>query len=218
MWRLFAILLLAAAAYPQSIDGTLSDSITHAPIPGVIVTLLGPARYNSTTDEAGVFHFPNVQPGKYFLNIVKAGYVLPLPQSGTFHVDRDMRLSVEMDPLGRVEGRVRYPDGRPAPRAAVTLTGAGHNYTGDADPGGHFLIEDVVSGSYVLRATGAAWDPKPEGEIWAPTWFPSTIDRAAAEPIPVTNGLTVTHDIRLRSVPARRVAWSAMKRANPRLV
>ena len=46
MARFFAILWLAAVAYPQSVDGTLSDSITHAPIPDVIVTLLGPVRYN----------------------------------------------------------------------------------------------------------------------------------------------------------------------------
>src|SRR5678809_707009 len=103
MWRLSAIVFLAAAAQAQSVDGTLSDSITHAPIPDVIVTLLGPARYNNTTDEAGGFHFPSVQPGKYFLNIVKAGYVLPLALSGSFRVDADTRLSVEMDPLGRVE-------------------------------------------------------------------------------------------------------------------
>jgi hypothetical protein len=206
MERLFAILFLAAVAHPQSVDGTLSDSITRAPIPGVIVTLLGPVRYNSTTDEAGVFHFPEVQPGKYFLNISKAGYALPRAHSASFRVDTDTRLSIQMDPLGRVEGRVRYPDGRPAPRAAVTLNGGGHNYTGDADPGGHFLIEDVVAGSYILRAAGRAWDPKTEGEIWAPTYFPSTVDRTAAEPISVANALTLTRDIRLRSVPARRVS------------
>lgn len=184
MWRLCAILLVAVTAHSQTVDGTLTDSITHVPIPDVIVTLLGPARYNATTDEAGVFHFPEVRQGKYFLNIVKSGYVLPASQSGSFRVDKDTRLSVEMDPLGRVEGRIRYPDGRPAPRAAVALTGEGHNYTGDADPGGHFLLEDVVPGSYILRATGAAWDPKAEGEIWAPTYFPSTIDRDSARTDP----------------------------------
>jgi hypothetical protein len=205
MWRMSAILLVAAAANSQTVDGTLTDSITRAPIPDVIVTLLGQVRYNATTDDAGAFHFPEVHPGKYYLNIVKAGYVLPAARSRSFTVDADTRLSIEMDPLGGVEGRVRYPDGRPAPRATVALTGEGHNYTDDADPGGHFLIEDVVPGSYILRAAGAAGDPKAEGEIWVPTYFPATTDRAAAEPISVTNGLTVTRDVRLRSVPARRI-------------
>ena len=204
MCRLFAILLFAVAAHAQTVDGTLTDSVTHAPIRDVIVTLLGQGRYNATADDAGVFHFPEVHPGKYYLNIVKAGYVLP-PARSRFDVDADTRLSIEMDPLGRVDGRVRYPNGRPAPLATVALTGEGHNYRGDADLGGNFLIEDVAPGSYILRATGAAWEPKAEGEIWAPTYFPSTIDRDEAEPIPVSTALTVTREVRLRSVPARRV-------------
>ena len=143
MCRLFAILLFAVAAHAQTVDGTLTDSITRAPIPDVIVTLLGQGRYNATADDAGVFHFPEVHPGKYYLNIVKAGYVLP-PARSRFDVDADTRLSIEMDPLGRVDGRVRYPNGRPAPLATVALTGEGHNYRGDADLGGNFLIEDVA--------------------------------------------------------------------------
>jgi hypothetical protein len=112
-----------------------------------------------------------------------------------------------MDPLCLVEGRVRYPDGRPAPRASVWLTvrpaGAPRNVM--ADIGGHFLFDDVNPGEYILQAGAAPGDPRPEGEIWAATYFPSTVDRAAAEPIRVVTGLVATHDIRLRSVPARRI-------------
>ena len=204
MWWLTPILLIATAAHAQSVNGTVTDSITHAPIPNVIVTLLGPLHYNATTDEAGAFQMQEVHAGKYVVNVVKAGYVLP-PARRTFQVDTATLLSVEMDPLGRVEGRVRYLDGRPAPRASVSLSGGGHNYTASADIGGNFLVEDVAPGSYILRAAGAPGDPKAEGEIWAPTYFPSTVDRAGAEPISVANGLTVARDIRLRSVPARRV-------------
>ena len=84
MWRLSPIFLVAVAAHAQTVDGTLTDSITKVPIPDVIVTLLGPARYNATTDDVGVFHFPEVRPGQYFLNIIKAGYVLPVVRSGSF--------------------------------------------------------------------------------------------------------------------------------------
>jgi len=38
------------------------------------------------------------------------------------------------------------------------------------------------------------------------TYFPATVDRAAADPISVSAGLTVTRDVRLRSVPGRRVS------------
>jgi hypothetical protein len=204
---LAALLLLASATHAQSVDGTLTDSVSHAPIPNVIVTLLGPQRYNDTTDEAGVFHMGPVAPGKYVLNIVKAGFVLPPERRAGFQVDSDTRLSVVMDPLSLVEGRVRYPDGRPAPRASVWLTPNpdGPERNRIADIGGHFVFDDVKPGHYILRAEAAPGDPKMEGEIWAATFFPSTTDRAAAEPIRVAIGLDATHEIRLRSVPARRV-------------
>jgi carboxypeptidase family protein len=190
----------------QSVDGTLTDSVSHVPIPGVIVTLKGPARYDSTTDDAGAFHMGPVRPGKYVLDIVKAGYILPPAQRAAFQVNSDLRLSVEMHPLSLVKGRVLYSDGRPAPRASVWLsahpTGAARTVTADA--GGAFVFDDVKPGQYFLYAA-ANGEPRLEGEIWAVTYFPSTTDRSAAEPILVVTGVLAAHDIRLRSVPARRI-------------
>src|SRR5690348_8764441 len=93
MARLALVLIFASALRAQSVDGTLTDSVSHRPIPDVIVTLLGPARYNDTTDETGVFHISPVRLGKYVLNIVKAGYVLP-PSRASFQVESDTRLAV----------------------------------------------------------------------------------------------------------------------------
>ena len=64
MYRLAALLLTAYAALAQTVDGVLVDSVTRAPLPGVIVTLTGPARYDATTDEVGAFHIGAVQPDK----------------------------------------------------------------------------------------------------------------------------------------------------------
>jgi hypothetical protein len=209
MARVALLFLLAAAARAQSIDGRLTDSVSHAPIPDVIVTILGPARYNGTTDDTGVFHIGPVQPGKYVWNIVKAGYVLPPERRKAFQIDTETRLSVEMDPLPTLEGRVRYPDGRPAPRAPVWLAPAqpmtGAVRASAADPGGRFFFDDVKPGDYVLRAAAAPGDPKAEGELWAATWFPSVLEHAGAETIRVGAVVTSTYDIRLRSVPARRI-------------
>jgi hypothetical protein len=207
MARVAALLLLAAAARAQSVHGMLTDSMTRAPIPDVIVTLLGPSRYNGTTDQSGVFHIDGVKPGKYVLNILKAGYLLSADFRGSFAIEKDTRLSITMDPLGRVEGRIRYFDGRPAPRASVWLRGVptGSFLSETADAGGHFVFEDVKPGNYVMHAVSAPGDPKPEGEIWVATWFPSTTDQASAEPIRVGSGTMETRDVRLRSVPARRL-------------
>src|SRR5262245_50120302 len=114
---LAGLLLAAITAHAQLVEGTLTDSVSHVPMPGVIVTLLGPDRYDVMTDDAGTFHVGPVLRGKYALNIVKGGYILPPAAQASFQVDSDKRLSVELDPLCLVEGRVRYPDGRPAPRS-----------------------------------------------------------------------------------------------------
>lgn len=207
MWRLGAILLLAGVAHAQAIVGTVTDSVTHAPIPNVMLTLFGVTRYGVTTSETGSFQLEDVKPGKYYLNVMKPGYVLA-PSQRDVQVARDMRLDIEMDPLGRIEVRVRYADGRPAPRAQVWLSAApnGALRGATADVGGRFAFADLQPGEYHVRAAGNSRDPKPEGEIWAPTWFPSAIDGAAAEAIGVSNGATATADIRLRSVAARRIA------------
>src|SRR5580765_747010 len=89
--------VLQAAA--QFVDGTLSDGVNHVPIVGTVVTLVGPARYNAQTDETGAFHIGPVQRGKYTLNIVQGGYILPPERNTPFQVDADLRLVLEMDPL-----------------------------------------------------------------------------------------------------------------------
>ena len=113
MARLVALLLFASSLPAQMLDITVTDSVTRAPMPGIIVTLLGPDRYDGMTDDFGVLHVGPVQRGKYMLNIVKSGYILPPAGQASFPVDSDKRLSVELDPLCLVDGRVQYPDGRP---------------------------------------------------------------------------------------------------------
>lgn len=204
---LHTLIVACSALHAQMVDGTLTDSVSHGPIPGVIVMLLGAERYEAVADEAGSFHIGPVQPGKYALNIVKRGYLLPPASQASFPVDSDTRLSVQMDPLSLVRGRVRYPDGRPAPRASVWLSqhpnGAARTVTADA--GGDFVFDEVRPGQYILLAVANTRDPRAEGEVWAATYFPSTIDRASAQPIGVITGVTASQDIRLRSVPARHI-------------
>ena len=207
MCRLAALLLTAYAALAQTVDGVLVDSVTQAPLPGVIVTLIGPARYNGTTDEAGAFHIGPVQTGKYVLNIVKADYRLPASKRGSLQIDSDLRLTVEMDPLARIAGRLLYADGRPAAHAQLRLTrqegGQAHGATTDA--AGHFEFEDLQPDSYILSGAAAAEVHAPAGEIWVPTWFPGTLEHDAAEPIPVGVGGVAAREFRIRSVPARHI-------------
>jgi hypothetical protein len=207
MCRLAALILTAGAALAQSVDGVLVDSVTRAPLPDVIVTLIGPARYNGTTDEAGAFYIGSIQPGKYVLNIVKADYRLAASQRGSLQIDSDLRLTVQMDPLARITGRLLYADGRPAAHAQLRLTRqvGGSALGATTDAAGHFEFEDLQPGSYILCGIGAADVRAPAGEIWVTTWFPGTLDGEAAEPIPVVVGGVTTREFRVRSAPVRHI-------------
>lgn len=177
--RVAALLLTAYAALAQTVDGVLVDSVRRAPLPDVIVTLIGPARYNGTAD--GAFHIGPVQLGKYVLNIVKADYRISASKRGSLQIDSDLRLTVEMDPLARIAGRLLYADGRAAAHAQLRLTkqdgGQAHGATTDAV--GYFEFEDLQPGSYILSGAATADVQAPAGEVWAPTWFPDTLDRDA---------------------------------------
>jgi hypothetical protein len=58
-----AALLFASALRGQMVDGTLSESVSHAPIPGVVFMLLGKERYEAVADEA-MFTRRKAPPGK----------------------------------------------------------------------------------------------------------------------------------------------------------
>jgi Carboxypeptidase regulatory-like domain len=77
------LLLLAGAVFAQTVSssagaitGTVTDS-TKSVLPGVIVTLAGPAVMGApivTTGENGTFRFPTVAPGEYTITFELAGF------------------------------------------------------------------------------------------------------------------------------------------------
>jgi len=208
MARIAALVLFASALHAQFVDGTVTDRQTHAGLAGVTVNLHGPSSYSAVTDRAGVFHIGPVEPGKYFLKVDTPGYTMPAGSGKNFAVGATaMTVSLEMDPQGRLQGRVLYPDGKPAPRAPLWLAiyPRGGVLTRTADEKGHFDFEDVKPGAYILRAGPPSGASAVDGEIWAPTYFPNATERGSAETIRLRSGATFTQDIRLRSVPARRI-------------
>lgn len=205
-----ALLLIAPASlYAQSIEGTVVNSVTRAPVASLTITFSGPATYTAVSDAVGAFSVPSVQPGEYTPKIQTNSFFVPELQLKPFRVgDGPVKLSYEMAPLGRLEGRVFYPDGRPAARAPlwVLIYPRGGAITHTTGEDGRFRIEGLNAGSYLLRAEAPRSVPAAKGEAWAPTFFPNATERAAAEPIRVRPGADLGgFDIRLRSVPIFRI-------------
>lgn len=130
VWAL-VVLFLAIGAWAQTggaIEGTVTDSATHAGVPGVNVTLrIQGVRYTAiTTDSSGSFRVTGTEPGEYNLRFDKPGFVaVELPALGKprlrVGLSGTVRADVEMLAMATLRGRVLDPEGKPAPKITVGL-------------------------------------------------------------------------------------------------
>ena len=206
-----ALLAFATLAPAQNaiVEGTVSNSVTHAGVPGAKVTLYTQkgVRYNATADASGAFRITDVQPGDYNSRVESQGYVDSIqPRLGQQGLrvalgGNATRLDVQLDPMATLRGRVLDSDGNPAPKVSVGLGPFAQNQT---DAEGRFVFKDVRPGTYTLRATVDQPPTKKASQEAArteivPTFFPSTANEAEAERIVVRAGADLAgYDIRLR--------------------
>src|ERR1035438_797384 len=121
--------LLCATAYGQTVEGTVVNSVTGAPVAGVAVQIGSPGKpfQMATTDAVGAFLVDGLADGRYSASFNKQGFSPPGPDEAArqpFLVragSAAVRLQVRMTPRGKVSGRVLDGDGHPVPGAAVEL-------------------------------------------------------------------------------------------------
>jgi hypothetical protein len=114
------IFLAAAAAFAQdgAIVGTVRDSVTRAPVPGVALEATGPQTARTAVSGAkGEFGFENLPTGVYKLKYTIQGYLgSDVRGSSTVTLIRpgqNAHLALEVTPFARLEGVVLDEDGRP---------------------------------------------------------------------------------------------------------
>src|SRR5580704_5878889 len=101
MAKLFWLLILpAACALAQTVEGSVSDASTGAGVVGVKVELLkgGTAFYEATTDGGGRFVFDNVKEGDYAARYRSPDYWLTAGSSDyrLFHVGGESPTKLEV--------------------------------------------------------------------------------------------------------------------------
>src|SRR5262245_4119988 len=153
---LFLCAIALSAQTGAGVEGTITNSVTHVPVPEVEVTLGPPPlqsgqSYSVTTDTSGKFRISPVQPGDYRLICQKDGFsenVKPV------HVNLGpaARIDAQLDPLATLRGRVLDPKGKPVAKAPVGIGfSAARGYETDAN--GKFQIKGLRPGAYWLRAS-----------------------------------------------------------------
>jgi len=200
------------------VEGTVVNSVTGAPVPGVKVQLSwsGDTAYSTTSDAQGHFLFDHVQNGVY-----TAGYSAPDYEWDDFfrgpqgvqpiQMTAGKRIKVEahMMPMGHLMGRVVDERGAAVPQAQVEVSGSTMQLVLTADPLGRFDIHKFVyAGGYRLSAEPQrgfhAPDPDPETgapRAWTRTWYPRVTDPESAQEIMVPPGGEV-RDIELKILAA----------------
>lgn len=142
--------------------GRVIDGQSEAPIPGAVVgawCALGAANVNGTcrsvTGEDGRFDLA-VPRFPLSLSVVAAGFGTASRQVAA----GGSELTVRLQRVGRVSGRVTSVDGRPASGAVVLATSSGSNAaraSATADRDGRYALEEVVPGEALVFVRGGGW-------------------------------------------------------------
>jgi len=206
---LFATLLRAQEP-AGTIQGSLRDSISRAPLAGANIVLRGPATRSAVTGPGGDFHFDQLPPGDYEFVIRKSGYL----DSATADFRSTLHLKpgavtetpvIDLTPLGALEGAVLDEAGKPLPGVVVTLGAASRT----TDKEGRFAFEDIIPGSYQVivnvlhevRARNLSRDPSTGDYFgYAPAqYYPGADDPRLAIPVAIPAGVRLRNiDLRLR--------------------
>ena len=207
---------MASSLLPQpaaTVQGVVTNSVTHAGIGGVAVTLWTQqaARYNATTDDSGAWQITGVKPGRYYSRYDKSGFVEP-PHEGPLGEapvpvgagGNPIQLDAALDPLATLRGRVLDPEGNPAAGVEV---GINSFISVKTDQDGEFVLKEVRPGSYTLVAKPAPDEDKKDARTKiVPTYYPSAVDRAQAGTVVVRGGDDLPgFEIRLRTSPVYRI-------------
>jgi len=179
-----------------------------------------PPSYTTTSDAEGKFFMKEIEPGQYRLRVTRNGFVSseygsrgPLRLGTTISLDKGKNvkdITFRLTPHGIITGCILDEDGDPVPYVQVQIASRGYvqgrkqlNYLGGAATNdlGEYRVFGVAPGKYFLFATYRNFSVMPNAvdrsatplpdEDYVPTYYPGTIDAAAAVQVEVAPGAAV---------------------------
>src|SRR5262249_42192988 len=146
------VLSLSATGAAQDADGvirgTAVDAVTRLPVLGAQVSIT-PAETapDLITDPSGTFRFGGLDPDRYGIRVVKAGYRELFRFVTVKPGETSEALTLNLTPLAEISGRVLDEEGH-AMEGVLVYTGANLISTSDKDGGYRFA--NLAPGDYVL--------------------------------------------------------------------
>ncbi|HUI26189.1 MAG TPA: carboxypeptidase-like regulatory domain-containing protein [Candidatus Kryptonia bacterium] len=210
------------------LSGTVLNSVTGEPISRALVRAGGQANRTAFSDSEGHFQFEGMSAGQVMLTAQKPGYFSEQDATGySLHPiivgPNTGALSLKLQPLSAISGRVTDAVGQPIERISVRLTcrtlrngrkiWEPRGMT-ETDEDGHFRFPSLLPATYYV----AVGPSQSEGKILAsgekPTtglphvYFPGVPDLASAAPIQLAAGQQYQADFSLAAVPVYSVTGS----------
>jgi hypothetical protein len=230
-------LTLSPETPPEALDlisETLAAANVRLPIAGA--PLPRPMSWTTTTDGNGRFQIPNISAGTYTVSARVTGFVGRPLESGVSPpaatsllnvVPGEKPADVELVLLegSTVDGRVAAADGNPVTGVTVvpflltyrvglpTLAAGGPSRTTDSS--GVYHLSALGPGEYYI----AAIPPRPagttNGEVWARTFYPSTLDPLTVAPLRIAGKSAFRGiDIRIQTTQTFSVRGRAINPLN----
>ena len=210
---------------PASISGTVTNSVTGAPLPHAHVRLDQKGRatraYGAMTDEQGRFSIATVEPGDYLVSAEHRGYASVNASDRdakelTLKPGEEMKdFALQLIPYAVISGRVLDVNGVPFDKATVTAINGASSHQAETDDRGQFRIGGLGSGRYVVKASrGGPMPPevRTDGtdEInYARTYYPGVRTAESAQPVQARAG-EETAGIEIKMVPGPVLHVSGM--------
>ena len=219
--KLLALLLLASPLVAASIEGTVTNSVTGAPVPRARVTVHGETRYQTTSAADGRFSIAGVAAGNYTAWAERVGFSSPMSFRSRVQLtlkadDSKSGLEIKLAPTGAIAGRVIDSDGEPVQGASVSALGPYTNENATTDEKGQFRIGGLTPAKYRVKASspGDMMGGRPEirtdgtAEVHnASSYYPGVLIEKEAGLVQVhSGGESAGVDIKLVRVPFVRVS------------
>lgn len=198
----------------QSVQGKVVDVRSGQPIRKVNVHLRGGTGgsygpLSATTSADGTFTIEDLEPGRYFVTLERAGFVQTASNrtQGTFTLQPGEKLTglvFPMEPAGVISGKITDVDGDLMSGVNVTamMTGAktpaaerNHMGVGATDDRGEYRIADLKPGKYLVMAQppqlpvpAVKQEKTKQRMVYASTYYPGTLDKSRAIAVQVRAG------------------------------
>lgn len=219
-------LFMAAALFaedPQgSLQGTVTDSVTHLPLRKVQVKLHSTPDAGvrqAWTDDNGAFGYIGLKAGMYGLEVARQRYFTVRTSARVQPGSDPSKISVELVPGASIRGRVLDPDGDPV--AYCRIWGTAERGTGTAMSGrdGRYEMGPIVAGNYTVAAfcERPPFQPRPllaetlpsppPASAYLPVYYPGVAEYQAAQRIEIAAGTAKTGiDLQIAMVPAYSIS------------